>query len=150
MSNAEANEEFFEQEKADLAWRILEAINSVQWRPEIEKSFVNGFIAGKELCTNAIKRVLSQEKIQPKQAPWRKDSELPIAIPIVIHCPRCGEQHIDRPETDEEYSKRVKAQHGMAPPLFQWDNPPHKTHQCQGCFHEFRPANIHTVGVEKL
>lgn len=50
-------------------------------------------------------------------------------IPIVIACPKCREPHIDEGE---------------------WETRPHKTHQCQACLHEWRPANVPTVGVRSL
>jgi len=56
-----------------------------------------------------------------------------IPIPMVLHCPRCGVQHID--EATEE-----------------WANPPHRSHACQaprcGCI--WRPADVATAGVAAL
>jgi hypothetical protein len=51
-------------------------------------------------------------------------------IPMVLHCPRCGEQHIDEPTPE-------------------WPNPPHRSHACQtpGCGTIWRPADIATAGV---
>lgn len=59
------------------------------------------------------------------------DHETP--IPMVLHCPRCGEQHID-----------------VATP--EWDNPPHRSHACQtpGCGTIWRPADVATTGVESI
>lgn len=54
-------------------------------------------------------------------------------IPMLLVCPACGEQHVDREQPDE-----------------QWFNPPHRTHQCQTCLHEWRPAAVPTVGVKEL
>lgn len=54
-------------------------------------------------------------------------------IPMVLHCPRCGMQHVDAPE-----------------PGNGWDNPPHRTHLCHGCGGRWRPANVPTVGVVAL
>jgi hypothetical protein len=50
-------------------------------------------------------------------------------IPIVTHCPRCTLQHVDRDE---------------------WMTRAHRTHRCEACGHEWRPANVYTVGVRKL
>jgi hypothetical protein len=51
-------------------------------------------------------------------------------IPMVLHCPRCGTQHIDEPTED-------------------WPNPPHRSHACQtpGCGTIWRPADVATAGV---
>jgi len=50
-------------------------------------------------------------------------------IPMVLHCPKCRGQHIDREE---------------------WATYPHKTHRCEHCGELFRVAEIPTVGVEAL
>jgi hypothetical protein len=51
------------------------------------------------------------------------------ALPVRLHlfCNLCGTQHIDEGE---------------------WATRPHRTHQCQACCHEWRPADFPTVGVE--
>lgn len=54
-------------------------------------------------------------------------------IPMVLHCPACGTQHIDAPE-----------------PAKGWDNPPHKSHLCHGCGAIWRPAGVPTAGVASL
>jgi len=68
-------------------------------------------------------------------------------IPMVLHCPKCGEQHIDKPEgqfypgqtaTESALTDEV---HGL------WCNPPHRSHLCHGCGHIWRPADVPTTGV---
>lgn len=49
-------------------------------------------------------------------------------IPMVLHCPACGTQHIDEPGPG-------------------WDNPPHRSHLCGGCGVIWRVADVPTVGV---
>lgn len=51
-------------------------------------------------------------------------------IEMILHCPRCRMQHIDTPN-----------------PATGWDNPPHRSHECQNCFYIFRVADVPTVGV---
>jgi hypothetical protein len=55
----------------------------------------------------------------------------PSPIPMLLTCPKCGFPHIDEGEWAERH---------------------HKTHLClkPGCGHTWRPANVPTVGVEKL
>lgn len=65
-------------------------------------------------------------------------------IPMVLFCLVCHFQHIDKPETDEEYGKRVAE---MERPVKRWTNPPHKTHLCLACGVLWRPAEIFTTGV---
>lgn len=60
-------------------------------------------------------------------------SKLGTPIPMVLHCPVCGTQHIDAPEPENG-----------------WTNPPHKSHLCHACGTVWRPAEIPTVGVAAL
>jgi len=50
-------------------------------------------------------------------------------IPIVVNCPRCTMQHVDR----GEFAQRA-----------------HRTHRCEHCGHEWRPANVATIAVTEL
>lgn len=50
-------------------------------------------------------------------------------IQMELHCPFCHEQHIDEGE---------------------WETRPHKTHLCVRCEHQWRPANVPTVGVRSI
>ena len=54
-------------------------------------------------------------------------------IPMVLHCPSCGAQHIDAPE-----------------PETGWDNPPHRSHSCRTCKTIWRPADVATTGVAAI
>lgn len=60
-------------------------------------------------------------------------------IDMVLHCPKCGKQHIDEPE--EHWDRRF---------LYSWGNPPHRSHLCHGCGHIWRPADVPTNGVEAV
>jgi hypothetical protein len=51
-------------------------------------------------------------------------------IPMVLHCPSCGNQHIDAPEPENG-----------------WTNPPHRSHKCSSCGDIWRPADVPTTGV---
>lgn len=59
----------------------------------------------------------------------------PEPLPMILHCPVCGEQHIDEPD-----------------PANGWLNPPHRSHECQspGCHFIWRPADVPTTGVQHL
>lgn len=56
---------------------------------------------------------------------------LAVSVPIamLLHCPQCGERHIDKGE---------------------FATKPHHTHACQECGHVWRPAIVATVGVQFL
>lgn len=51
-------------------------------------------------------------------------------IDMLLFCPICAEQHIDEPQPEKG-----------------WDNPPHRSHECQFCGHVWRPSDIATNGV---
>ena len=57
----------------------------------------------------------------------------PSPLPMLIYCPRCGVQHVDD-----------------AQPERAWTNPPHRSHECQGCGLIFRPADFATTGVRSI
>ena len=50
-------------------------------------------------------------------------------IPMILHCPQCGERHID----EHEFSDVA-----------------HHTHACQSCGFVWRPAKVNTHGVRFL
>lgn len=61
-------------------------------------------------------------------------------IPMVLHCPACGLQHIDAPDLDDIHW--IDGARSIP-----WTNPPHRSHLCQGCGHIWRPADVPTEGV---
>jgi len=63
-------------------------------------------------------------------------------IDMVLHCPACGLQHIDAPDT--EPSAHSDGRESM------WDNPPHRSHLCGRCGHIWRPADMATNGVAAI
>lgn len=74
------------------------------------------------------------------------------ALPMVLHCPACGMQHIDGPEYADAPPGSTFDGSGVAA----WPNPPHRTHQCQHCTDDqgrpfqWRPSFVPTVGVANL
>lgn len=57
-----------------------------------------------------------------------------VPIQMILHCPRCGLQHVDEPD------ERTPG----------WTNPPHRSHLCHGCGCIWRPADCPTTGVAAL
>lgn len=55
------------------------------------------------------------------------------SIPMVLHCPACGLQHIDTPDEAKG-----------------WMNPPHRSHLCHHCGYVWRPADVFTQGVQAI
>lgn len=51
-------------------------------------------------------------------------------IDMVLFCPKCAFQHVDRPQPEKG-----------------WTNPPHKSHECQSCGYIWRTADVPTNGV---
>lgn len=84
--------------------------------------------------------------MRPAEVKWapQADSQ-PAPIDMVLHCPKCGLQHIDAPE---KVNRRLAA---IDPPaawaLDPWTNEPHRSHLCHGCGHIWRPADVPTNGV---
>jgi len=70
-------------------------------------------------------------------------------ISMILHCPRCGAQHVDKIEGLDEYYQRVKNT-AISPAPERWENPPHKSHLCAKCKCIWRPADISTVGIEAI
>lgn len=64
--------------------------------------------------------------------------QLRAPIDMVLYCPKCGEQHIDEPQTHQPEGVDV---------AFVWTNPPHRTHLCHSCGYRWRPADVATNGV---
>lgn len=58
-----------------------------------------------------------------------RDGSGPQAIPIRLHCPECGELHVD----EGDFATKQ-----------------HHTHACQNCGNVWRPAIVCTVGVRFL
>lgn len=63
-------------------------------------------------------------------------------IDMVLHCQKCGMQHIDAPEDADCDGEVVHS--------FGWSNPPHRSHLCHGCGHVWRPADVPTNGVQAV
>lgn len=61
------------------------------------------------------------------------DKESSSPIDILLFCPMCFTQHVDQPN-----------------PEINWDNPPHRTHQCRSCNYLWRPSDVPTNGVSKI
>ena len=74
-----------------------------------------------------------------------------IPIPMVLLCPMCGMQHIDKP--DDFILDEAPSNEPVEPLRFTrepWTNPPHRSHLCHNCGCIWRPADVATVGVAKL
>lgn len=78
-------------------------------------------------------------------------------IDMILHCPKCGMQHIDEPESESTYAGRLFESSwwelgGDKPE--RWMNPPHKSHLCRkeegGCGTVWRPADVPTNGVQAV
>jgi hypothetical protein len=66
-------------------------------------------------------------------------SQRELPIPMILHCPKCGVQHIDAPD---------KPPHVVSDDI--WMNPPHRSHLCHACAHIWRPADVPTIGVQEI
>lgn len=87
------------------------------------------------------------------QCGWASAQPGATPIDMVLHCPACHHQHIDAPETDEQYNGRLFESSwwecgGDKPE--RWTNPVHRSHKCQHCDFIWRPADVPTNGVEHV
>lgn len=62
-------------------------------------------------------------------------------IDMVLHCPQCHKQHIDRNEGAGMLAEDVLS-YGEP-----WRNRPHRSHLCHHCRFVWRPADVPTNGV---
>jgi hypothetical protein len=68
-------------------------------------------------------------------------------IDMVLLCPMCGVQHIDKPDAARSPSGGV---HNGILGSPHWENPPHRSHLCHECGCVWRPADVATNGVESI
>ncbi len=73
-------------------------------------------------------------------------SETPAPIPMVLHCPKCGMQHIDAPEPGRDIW--TNSAENPIVEIGGWKNPDHRSHLCHGCGTIWRPADVPTTGVK--
>lgn len=71
-------------------------------------------------------------------------------IPMVLHCPACSLQHIDAPDKAHKADCSYGDLPGQPCDCHPWTNPPHRSHQCAGCRHIWRPADVATTGVAAI
>jgi predicted RNA-binding Zn-ribbon protein involved in translation (DUF1610 family) len=67
---------------------------------------------------------------------------------MVLHCPACGQQHIDAPDPEPPMIYAMGLCASGSRPF--WGNPPHRSHLCHGCGHIWRPADVPTTGVQAV
>lgn len=63
-------------------------------------------------------------------------------LDMVLHCPKCGVQHIDAAEQDMRDELLGDETY--------WLNPPHRSHLCHQCGCIWRPADVPTNGVRTI
>lgn len=83
-------------------------------------------------------------------------AKVEITTDMVLHCPRCGVQHIDEPKVCHmgawcKINATCNAA-GKGSPTYcdAWTNPPHRSHLCATCGCIWRPADIPTNGVKSI
>jgi len=71
-----------------------------------------------------------------------------LVVDMILFCPKCGMQHIDKPDDDVSLGSGPMPARRMT--AERWTNPPHRSHLCHGCGHIWRPSDVHTNGVAKI
>jgi hypothetical protein len=84
------------------------------------------------------------------------ETEPAAPIDMVLHCPACGQQHIDAPKDCdmgmgcEQAGVCYASAVGQPDRCSTWTNPPHRSHLCHHCGHIWRPADVPTNGVAQV
>lgn len=69
-------------------------------------------------------------------------------IPMILFCPSCGVQHVDKAESHKpDCTLVLKPAMEVRCDCGAWTNPPHRSHLCAYCAHVWRPADVPTTGV---
>jgi hypothetical protein len=115
----------FEFADAMLAARQEQAAKARAW----DKCRASCFLRHAQLTIGDVIDTMDQLLAEELEA-----SQEQAPIPMVLHCPKCGMQHIDAP--DERTPD--------------WKNEPHRSHLCHGCGTIWRPADVPTTGVASV
>lgn len=76
-------------------------------------------------------------------------------VDMILFCPNCGLQHIDKAERHEPDCAAMRtalSENGTHAICVcnVWSNPPHRSHLCGYCNHVWRPADVPTNGVLEI
>lgn len=108
-------------------------------------------IATRERIRDLERRVKEQsaliEHLQSNQQKDHTGRVEPRPIDMVLHCPNCGAQHIDKPEGQFYPGMTADESAAQNDAYDLWTNPPHRSHLCHSCGHIWRPADVPTNGV---
>lgn len=83
-----------------------------------------------------------RQRARDALAAYRQSTPEP--IPMVMHCPKCGMQHVDGEEWEDDPHDIEQGQ------IRTWKNEPHRSHLCHGCGTIWRPADVPTTGVKAI
>lgn len=105
----------------------------------------NELVMQSSLPDGEVVSAMLRELIQIKSQP----------IPMVLHCPSCGTQHIDKSKPCDmgmncEVGVCYASAMGEPERCTAWNNPPHRSHLCHACGTIWRPADVATVGVAAI
>lgn len=71
-----------------------------------------------------------------------------LPIPMILYCPNCGQQHVDKPAPHEKDCSVSRGSSICS--CSRWANPPHRSHLCAYCGIIWRPADVPTTGVQSI
>lgn len=99
--------------------------------------------------------VVDESMLVGFEAAMLEMKHLDVPIPMVLHCPACGAQHIDAAKacgyTECAHAGMCYcAAHGQPELCERWDNPPHRSHLCHSCGCIWRAADVCTTGVANI
>jgi hypothetical protein len=119
---------------------------TAEWARDGIATFVADHWADRKHTLAEIEAGIRAIEIRVPPAPPAAQPVVP--IPMLLHCPRCGTQHVDAVESTLAWT-------GGAVPEpshdeVTWDNPPHRSHLCHHCGCIWRPADVPTTGVKAI
>lgn len=96
-----------------------------------------------------------REREKMLRADMEKWGVQPSQIDMVLYCPQCNAQHVDKPTNCtihdcHLYGVCYAEKNGKKEMCDRWTNPPHRSHLCAACGTVWRPADVPTNGVSEV
>ncbi|MDX2165715.1 MAG: hypothetical protein SF182_01570 [Deltaproteobacteria bacterium] len=124
-----------ERVAADLLTRARRALSTIRQAEDPDSRISDEEVADAQCVLadafNALDDHLTHDRAMALPRDWIRLEQQP--IPMLLFCPRCAAQHVDVPQPEKD-----------------WENPPHRSHECQACSYVWRPADVATTGVASI
>jgi hypothetical protein len=94
---------------------------------------------------NSAEKIL--EQVRAEKEWYIKTKGIKPPVDVVLFCPNCGIQHIDKSEPDKCETCGGGRTNCICEFFTEWLNPPHAKHRCKACNHVWKPFDYPTNGV---